>query len=339
MKDNEKTAKATKKPKKEKKVKKQKGQKATKQPKDPSQKKKIPKILLLLLPLVLILAAAAGAVYFFFFRTPSEEEQIQKLANKQDAYVVGEDQVISLEKALEKTLGEGELVRTSVETPTENGPQQWTFHYRDITVKRPSRLVEDYVDVLRSEEEGFIITDDTHHQLAEDPNLNTTIGSVILARASVENASAEDSGTEDAADGGETADKLLQLILAWSESSMAIRISQPEGAILPPVVEEEESSSSKPIEPVALMAQLEYFNNLPAGKLGLPGDSMAEYRVYPVEGWVRVSGVTCRVLNVYVLDMPEETNTFMGTFYLSSDNSRLYKLDDATGAIVELDLS
>ena len=44
------------------------------------------------------------------------------------------------------------------------------------------------------------------------------------------------------------------------------------------------------------------------------------------------------MLNVYLLDLPAETNTFMGTYYLSTDNSKVFKLDD-TGTIVSVDMS
>ena len=327
MKNDEKAKKA---PKKTKKQKPKKAPKAKKVKKEPSEKKKIPKILLIILPVVVLLAGAVGVVYFMFFRTPESEED--KIAKNLDAYIMGKDEIISLEKALE----EGMVVRTSVESPTENGPQQWTYHYREVN-DTPSKLAASYIDLLRSEEEGFVLTDMENRELEEEPDMDALIGSVILERTSAESLPPEE-GEEDPTEteDGEPVDKILQLVLAWSESALAIRVSQPDGVILPPLVEEE--PGSKPIEPVALMAQLEYFNNLPAGKLGLPGDSMAEYRVYPVEGWVRVSGVTCRVLNVYVLDLPEETNTFMGTYYLSSDNSELFK-QDASGAIVKVDLS
>ena len=172
--------------------------------------------------------------------------------------------------------------------------------------------------------------------------MDSVIGSVILAKASVDSGVAAEG--EDAKDGeggeedGEAAggDKIVEMILAWSEYAVAVQISQLEGTILPPVEEPDPSEIQR--EPLALQAQLEYFNNLDPAKLGLPGDFMSEYRVYPVDGLVRVSGEPCRVLNVYLLDLPAETNTFMGTYYLSTDNSKGFKLDD-TGTIVSVDMS
>lgn len=85
--------------------------------------------------------------------------------------------------------------------------------------------------------------------------------------------------------------------------------------------------------PKNLTEQLEYFNSLSPEVLGLPGDSMSEYRVYPADGWVRVNGISCRKMTVYLLELPEETNTYLGAFYLSSDMSQVYKQNDETGAI------
>lgn len=297
-----------------------------------AEKKGIPKILFIILPLILVLAVAGVVVYLLFFRTPSEEDQINK---NPGVYVLGADEVVSLEGVVE----EGMVTRTSVEAPTEDGPQVWIYHYRQVG-ETPSKLAAAYAEVLQGEELGFVVTDRDNHLVEEEPDMDSAIGSVILARASVDTGEEEDGKEGDGKegeDGGESVvDKLLQVVLAWSEGSVAIQVSQPEGTILPPVVEED--PATKPVEPVALMAQLEYFNKLPAAKLGLPGDTLSEYRVYPVDGFVRVSGVTCRVLNVYVTDLPAETNTFMGTYYLSSDNSQLFKLDEATNTIVSVSL-
>ena len=38
-------------------------------------------------------------------------------------------------------------------------------------------------------------------------------------------------------------------------------------------------------------------------------------------------------MTVYLLELPEETNTYLGAFYLSSDMSQVYKQNDETGAI------
>ena len=113
---------------------------------------------------------------------------------------------------------------------------------------------------------------------------------------------------------------------------MAVQVAQRDGKVLPPYVSEEEESGGY-TPPKNLTEQLEYFNSLSPEVLGLPGDSMSEYRVYPADGWVRVNGISCRKMTVYLLELPEETNTYLGAFYLSSDMSQVYKQNDETGAI------
>lgn len=335
MKDNEKAPNA---PKKVKKQKAPKAAKAKKAPKEPSEKK-IPKIFFIILPVILLLAVAFVVVYMVFFRAPSVQDEIDKIKKMTDIYKVGSDEIPSLESVV----AEGMAVRTSVETPIvdeETGEAEltdFTYRYREVN-DTPSDLAEEYYEFLVSEEQGFIVTDQEHHELEAEPEFDNAIGSVILAKVSVDSAVPGEEGGEAAAGGDEEAavEKLAQVIVAWSEYALAVQVTQVEGTILPPVKEPDPSEIQR--EPLALKAQLEYFNNLDPAKLGLPGDFMSEYRVYPVDGLVRVSGEPCRVLNVYLMDLPAESNTFMGTFYLSTDNSKLFKLDDS-GAIVSVDMS
>ena len=321
------------------KEKKPKKPKEPKEPKDPSEKKKIPKILFIILPVILLLAVAGVVVYLLFFRTASVEEEVDKLTKRADIYKVGSDEIVSLESAVE----EGMVKRNSVETPiidedtTMEDMTQFTYHYREVN-DTPSKVAATYVDLLCGEEQGFIVTDEEHHEVEEEPDMTTTLGSVILAKVSADTVAAGEEGGEEEEDSGDAeaaVDKLVEVIVAWSEKAVAVRVSQVEGTILPPVVPPDPAEIQR--EPLALQAQLEYFNNLDPAKLGLPGDFMSEYRIYPGEGLVRVSGEPCRVLNVYLTDLPAGTNTFMGTYYLSTDNSKVFKLDD-TGAIVGVNM-
>ena len=116
--------------------------------------------------------------------------------------------------------------------------------------------------------------------------------------------------------------KILQVVVAWSEFSLAIQTSHQEGTILPPLEEEKE----EPAQPKALTEQLEYFNGLNPEELGLEGDDMHDYTVYPKTGWVLVDSFSCRELNIYLEDALNGTNVFMGTFYLSSDLQRLWRI-------------
>ena len=38
---------------------------------------------------------------------------------------------------------------------------------------------------------------------------------------------------------------------------------------------------------------------MPPSQLGLPGDSMEDYTIFPIDGFVKVDGLDCRRFNVY----------------------------------------
>ena len=231
-------------------------------------------------------------------------------------YQLGDDQVVSLDSIID----EGEALLTSVDEPTDAALEaeiaEYTYHYREI--EDPALLAAAYIDVLKAPEQGFTMVDKENRRFreGEEPDLETLIGEIRLVKAS---------GTEG---------KLFKVIVAWSEFAMAIQISQPTGKILPP--KEPEVSQEEESRPTALSEQLDFFNGLNPGSIGLEGDDMADYTVYPKQGWVLVDSFSCRELDVYLEDALSGNNVYMGTYYLSSDLQKLYQKTD--GGIVQLDV-
>lgn len=233
-------------------------------------------------------------------------------------YELGDDQVVSLDSIID----EGEALLTSIDEPTdaalEAGLAEYTYHYREI--EDPALLAAAYIDVLKDAEQGFTMVDEGNHRFAEgqEPDLETLIGEIRLAKASA------------------TEGKLFKVIVAWSEFAIAIQISQPDGKILPPpepeVTQEEES------RPTALSEQLDFFNSLEPRNIGLEGDNMADYTIYPKQGWVLVDSFSCRELDVYLEDARTGDNVYMGTYFLGSDLQHLYQ-KTADGEIVSVPLS
>ena len=235
-------------------------------------------------------------------------------------YTVGTDEVVSLDSIMD----EGEALLSSVDSPTEDaiaaGIEEYTYHYRQIA--DPAELAAEYISVLRGAEQGFVPTDELNQQLAEEPNLETLTGTVILEKKSAEEPAEGERG------------KIFRVIVAWSEFAVAIEVSHQSGTILPPPVEEVEQEA--PAQPTGLTEQLEYFNSLRPEDIGLEGDNMADYMVYPKEGWVLVDSYSCRELTVYLEDVRDGTNVYMGTYYLTSDLTQLYR-KNSDGSIVHLD--
>ena len=212
-------------------------------------------------------------------------------------YQLGEDQVVSLDSIID----EGEALLTSIDEPTdaalEAGLAEYTYHYKEI--EDPALLAAAYIDVLRDAEQGFTVIDSGYHRVEEEPNVETLLGEIFLAKAST------------------TEGKLFKVIVAWSEYSMAVQISQPDGKILaPPEPEVEEKEEDRP---TALSEQMDFFNSLEPRDIGLE-DSFS-----------------CRELDVYLEDVRDGSNVYMGTYYLSSNLQHLYRKSE-TGEIVSIDL-
>lgn len=224
--------------------------------------------------------------------------------------------------ALDSILTEGEAVMASIDAPTEEAIQaglapSHTYHYRQM--EDPAALAARYIGVLRGEQ-GFTPIDDQNRQLAEEPDLETLIGTLTLAKK--------------AETDGDTR-KLSRIVVGWSEYAVSIQVSQVDGRILPPPEPEKEAVEGVS-QPTSMMEQEEYFNSLNPEKLGLVGNDMSDYMVYPQQGWVLVDGISCREIRVYLEDVKDGANVYMGTFFLSSDLEHMYK-KESDGSLVAVD--
>lgn len=284
------------------------------------EKKKSPiKLIIIIVAIVLVLALAAGAaVYFLLLRNGGEDEEPEEVKKTPAVYAIGLDEVVSLDSIMD----EGAAMLTTVEAPTraaaEEGIDEKTFRYKKA--EDPAALAEVYIAALRGEEQGFVPIDEENRQLAEEPDLERKSGSVILARAAAtgeEGEGGEEGETEDA--------KIFRVIVAWSEYALAIQVSHQPGTILPPPEPEKEEGDG---ELSNVSEQIEFFKGLAPSVLGLPGASMSEYRLYPMDGWVMVNNYPCRQVNVYLLDMPAGTNSFLGTYFISDDMKQLFTMDE-----------
>lgn len=294
------------------------------------EKKKSPiKLIIIIVAIVLLLAAVAGAaVYFLLLRGGNDEFKEPDPVKKAPAvYAIGLDEVVSLDSVMD----EGAAMLTTVEAPTkaasEEGIDEKTYRYKQA--EDPADLAASYIEVLRGEEQGFVPVDAENRQLAEEPDLETKAGSVILARAAAVEGQKEG---EEAPDGEDA--KIFRVIVAWSEYALAIQVSHQPGKILPPPEPEVEDEGG---EPSNVSEQIEFFKSLSPSVLNLPGASMSEYRLYPMDGWVQVNEFPCRQVNVYLLDMPAGTNTFLGMYFISDDMKQLFTMDE-NGQITNIPL-
>ena len=234
-----------------------------------------------------------------------------------EAYNLGESEADAV-VALDTILEEDEAVLASIDAPTDQAVTEGleihhTYHYRKM--HDPAALAARYIALLREEEQGFAVIDGENRKILEEPDTDLLWGTVILGKAAAEN---EEAGR-----------RILRVIVGWSEYAVAVQVAYVNGSILPPIVEKEEEEKTEAApKPTDIAQQVEYFTSLNPQALGLEGDDMKAYMVFPQQGWVMIDDVSCREISVYRQDAQTATNVLAGTFYLSSDLTHIYKKSD-----------
>lgn len=282
-------------------------------------KKKKKKLPLLLLLLVLLIAAAAAVVIFVLPRfginllgfggdgdTGDSSLAGDPLPKKGlESYTVGEDTVASLDTFLEE--GEGELIANrgpgKVRNEDDEVEEKYTYIY-EITA--PAEVMNRYLDLMLGDE-GFVLADETYLVNEERPELEDAEGALMLVRNSV------------------VEGHLFQLVIGWSQANdnLAVRVSAPEAALHYPEPEREPDVTS-------VSDHMEQIRSMTPAQLGLPGDSMDEYTIFPVDGMVKVNKQDCRRFNLYERGT---TGTIAGTYLLSVDGQHMYVLDPDTNKV------
>lgn len=233
-----------------------------------------------------------------------------------EVYTLGESEADAV-VALDTILEEDEAVLASIDAPTDQAVTEGleihhTYHYRKM--HDPAALAARYIALLREEEQGFAVIDGENRKILEEPDTDLLWGTVILGKAAAEN---EEAGR-----------RILRVIVGWSEYAVAVQVAYVNGSILPPIVEKEEEKTEAAPKPTDIAQQVEYFTSLNPQALGLEGDDMKAYMVFPQQGWVMIDDVSCREISVYRQDAQTATNVLAGTFYLSSDLTHIYKKSD-----------
>ncbi len=242
-----------------------------------------------------------------------------------EAYNLGESEEDSV-VALDSILDEGEAMLYSIDAPTDQAIAEkldisHTYHYRQM--EDPAALADRYIKILMGSEQGFVTIDSENHKVLEEPETDVLAGSVILGKVAA--ATTEDGGS-----------RILRVVVGWSEYALAVQVAYVDGRILSPVQPEKPADEpEEESQPHAMTEQKEFFENLNPSVLGLEGDDMHDYKVYPQQGWVLVDGISCREMNVCLQDVRTATNVYKGTYYLSSDMTKIFqKTED--GQIVPL---
>ncbi len=300
----------------------------------PEKKKGKKKLLLLLIPV--LAAVIGGAVWFFFLRGGGEEAETQEPIPIPMEYLLNEAPITALpvtgeevlvyqeeippeppaeepEDAGEKKDGEteedgGNSEEAEDAAETEEAPGFTRILYRYEGLQNPVSLISAYAALMTTEDAGFSVVDETLLRI-DPPAEYGERGSVQLAR----NAPTAEDGTG----GG-----VQSLLLSWEGTGCSVTLDMPEGRVRDPKPE-----APAPSAPSRGLSDLEAIH---PSKLGLPGETMESYRLIPQEGSVRIAGSVCMRVNVY-----SKNGQHAGSYFLSSDG-KLYQLDEAANAVVEL---
>ena len=66
-------------------------------------------------------------------------------------------------------------------------------------------------------------------------------------------------------------------------------------------------------------------------ELALPGSSMSEYDIYPIEGFVKIDGMDCRRFHIYEAG---DSYSLAGIIFLSGDQQHVYRMDPDDNTII-----
>lgn len=262
------------------------------------------KLLILVLGLVAVAAAAFAVVRFVLPMLGGGEDDVPQ---KLETYSIGEDSTVSIDTVLEE--GEGGLLAKRgpewLGKEEEEIEERYTYIYE---LEGYAAVVDRYLDVLLGDEEGFSLVDETYLPLEDRPELEDAEGALILARSSV------------------LEGHIFQLVIGWSQAndSLAVRVSAPEGALREP------EKPSEP-EPASVREQMNALEEMKPSQLTLPGNSMSDYDIYPVEGFVNIDGYDCRRFNFYEKG---STGDIAGIIFYSGDQQHIYRMDVNDNSII-----
>ena len=212
------------------------------------------------------------------------------------SYTVGEEEIT----ALDTLLAEGGL--TAVETGEEEGAQP-LYVYSDLSETGPT--VEQYVQRLTDTEAGFFLCDSEGKETEDLPDFAQEEGEVVLHREL------------------EAEDTYAELVIHWTEDTCSVQTGV--------VIVEKEEEEGKTMQEIA-----EYFASCRPADLGLEGESMAEYEIYPSDAMVHVDGTECFRVSIYDREEGVETNEIRGIYLLSGNLGQLYRLDPETETVTLL---
>lgn len=318
------------------------------QPIEPPKKKKFP-ILFLIISAAVIVAAA---VILFVFILPKKDGEPDPSAS---VSVEPEPPVLPTEIPI----GDDVTIKGMVLGGDESGAvaeksKRVTYIYSNLN--NAGKAAETYAGQLAQESPSFAVVDEEFVRQTEKPDYTTDEGMVLLARdvplpkpeataAPVVSDEPSESLDPEASAGPtptpepdpeptpEPTRYVHTVRITWSPGVCVVTVDEEEGKITMP------ATPGGPVQVVGVWEAQEILEGMSPEELGLPGQSMDEYEIIPMDGTQRVDGNPCVCLYVYSGNNVPHTNEYMGSYLMSLDGQHLYRLDPVNNEVTELDFT
>ncbi len=329
------------KPPKEKKVKK--GKDVPEEVDETGQEKKKKFPILMLIPAVVILAAA---VIIFVFVLPGRNADKDPEAT---ASVEPVPPVLPTELPVGDEIVPGMVLEADEFAAQAVLAKTITYTYTDLV--DAGKAAETYVKQLKTADPRYYVVDEELVRQREEPDYSAAEGLVLMARPlpkpepeTPESAPPEESGEPESSDAPASAppeepsapveeapDMVITVRIAWTPGQCVVTADEMLGKITAPPREENAGGSAQ--RPIGQQGAKDRIESMTPAELGLPGESMDQYVVFPLDGVEMVNDVACIRINIY--NAADGSNEFMGGYLMSTDGLHLYR-QDPSGDEIEI---
>lgn len=231
---------------------------------------------------------------------------------------------------------------------TEEAQNYLSYDYQQFAEGKTASIAQSYFDLLQGDNIAL------HTEGGDEPSFDSNVGSVTLIRQAVATdgngapqakttASSSTETDTPAEEGDETtsADATLlsysdyehdsqmqfRVRIDWTPTSLLITLDKIAGEDF--VTSLQEAGTFLSFSGAKAM-----MSTVTPAEIGLPGASMDEYSLKPGPGFVMVDGKACLTIYVYGKNSVG-TNSLMGTYFISSDCTTLYRQIGETSDEVE----
>lgn len=221
-----------------------------------------------------------------------------------------------------------------------------TITYTYIDLADAGKVAETYVDQLRSADPSFSVVDEEFVR-TDKPDFTAAEGMVLMARSlpvpepeapaqsqePEESDPAESVPPTQAPEAEEPVRMVLTVRITWSEGQCVVTADEAEGMVTSPPRPQQTPGGSS----VTIREAQTRLEGMDPAKLGLSGETMEDYTVFPMDGVEMVDGAACITLYVYTNKNTQNSNQFMGSYLMTIDGLHLYRVNPITGEIEVLE--